>query len=158
MLFNDTVRNNIAYGSMKDATDAEVQTATRSAHALDFIEKLPEGMQTMLGENGARLSGGQRQRIALARALLKNAPVLLLDEATSALDAESERNIQQALEEIRHRHTCIIIAHRLTTIESADRIIVLANGRIVESGSHSDLIRNNGPYSRLYTNREVMFN
>lgn len=158
VLFNDTVRNNIAYGSMKDATDAEVQTATRSAHALDFIEKLPEGMQTMLGENGARLSGGQRQRIALARALLKNAPVLLLDEATSALDAESERNIQQALEEIRHRHTCIIIAHRLTTIESADRIVVLANGRIVESGSHSELIRNNGPYSRLYTNREVMFN
>jgi len=158
VLFNDTVRNNIAYGSMKAATDEQVSAAVKAAHALDFIERLPEGMQTMLGENGARLSGGQRQRIALARALLKNAPVLLLDEATSALDAESERNIQLALEEIRHRHTCIIIAHRLTTIESADRIIVLANGRIVETGSHAELISNNGAYARLYLNRDTLFN
>lgn len=154
VLFNDTVRNNIAYGNMKEASEAQIVTAARAAHALEFIERLPEGMQTMLGENGARLSGGQRQRIALARALLKNAPILLLDEATSALDAESERNIQLALEEIRHRHTCIIIAHRLTTIESADRIVVLENGRIVESGSHAELIKSNGLYSRLYMNRE----
>lgn len=156
VLFNDTVRNNIAYGGMKTATDEQLRAAVQAAHALEFIERLPEGMQTMLGENGARLSGGQRQRIALARALLKNAPVLILDEATSALDAESERNIQLALEEIRHRHTCIIIAHRLTTIETADRIIVLANGRIVETGSHAELISNNGAYARLYLNRDTL--
>ena len=154
VLFNDTVRNNIAYGSMKAATDEQVCTAMKAAHALEFIERLPDGMNTILGENGMRLSGGQRQRIALARALLKNAPILLLDEATSALDAESESQIQQALEEIRHRHTCIIIAHRLTTIESADRIIVMANGRIVESGKHAELINSNGPYANLHLNRQ----
>jgi subfamily B ATP-binding cassette protein MsbA len=154
VLFNDTVRNNIAYGSLRNASDAEVRLAADTAHASEFIERLPQGMQTMLGENGARLSGGQRQRIALARALLKKAPILILDEATSALDSESERHIQMALEEIRHRHTCIIIAHRLSTIESADRIIVLDKGNIVEVGNHAELIRRNGTYAHLYSSRQ----
>jgi len=155
VLFNDTVRNNIAYGSLRNATDTEIKTAADTAHASEFINQLPEGMQTLLGENGARLSGGQRQRIALARALLKQAPILILDEATSALDSESERYIQQALESIRHRHTCIIIAHRLSTIESADRIIVMENGRLVETGTHANLIRNNGLYALLYSNKLI---
>jgi subfamily B ATP-binding cassette protein MsbA len=151
VLFDDTVRNNIAYGQLRNAADFEVEKAARSAHALDFIDKLPQGMNTLIGENGMRLSGGQRQRIALARSLLKKAPILILDEATSALDSESERQIQQALEEIRHQHTCIIIAHRLTTIENADRIVVLDKGKIVETGSHAELIKHNGIYAKLYT-------
>lgn len=154
LLFDDTVRNNIAYGSLRNTTDAEVEAAAEAAHAYEFIKKMPEGMQTMLGENGARLSGGQRQRIALARALLKKAPVLILDEATSALDSESERHIQLALESIRHSHTCIIIAHRLTTIETADRIIVLEQGKVVEAGRHADLIKNKGLYSQLYSSKQ----
>jgi len=154
VLFNDSVRNNIAYGILANASDAEVRAAADAGHASEFIDLLPEGMDTLLGENGAKLSGGQRQRIALARALLKKAPILILDEATSALDSESESYIQQALDEIRHQHTCIIIAHRLSTIESADRIIVLEQGRIVETGSHADLIKNNGVYSHLYSAKE----
>ena len=152
VLFNDTVRNNIAYGQLRHATDQEVENAAIAAHALEFINNLPQGINTLIGESGTRLSGGQRQRLALARSLLKKAAILILDEATSALDSESERHIQQALEEIRHQHTCIIIAHRLTTIESADRIVVLDKGRIVETGKHSDLIKKNGLYSQLYKN------
>lgn len=152
ILFNDTVRNNIAYGQLKNASDAEVEKAASTAYALEFIEKLPQGMNTLVGENGTRLSGGQRQRIALARSLLKGAPILILDEATSALDPESERYIKMALEGIRHKHTCIVIAHRLSTVESADRIVVLSQGKIVETGSHTDLILRKGPYSKLYAN------
>ncbi|MGK0297030.1 MAG: subfamily B ATP-binding cassette protein MsbA [Gammaproteobacteria bacterium] len=150
ILFNDTIRNNIAYGLLKNSTDKEVEDAAIAAHAVEFIKKLPQGMDTMIGENGLRLSGGQRQRIALARSLLKKAPILILDEATSALDSESERHIQLALDELRHNHTCIIIAHRLTTIESADRIVVLDHGRIVETGKHAEMIDKKGPYSKLY--------
>lgn len=152
VLFDDTVRNNIAYGQLRNAIDEEVEEASRSAHALEFIEKLPQGMNTLIGENGTRLSGGQRQRLALARSLLKKAPILILDEATSSLDSESERQIQMALEEIRHKHTCIVIAHRLTTIENADRIVVLNQGGIVETGSHADLLKQNGYYAKLYAN------
>lgn len=150
VLFNDTVRNNIAYGSMRDATEEEIQHAADSAHVTEFIKDMPEGMETMIGENGVRLSGGQRQRLAIARALLKNAPVLIMDEATSALDTASEQHIQQALEELRKGRTCIIIAHRLSTIENADRILVMQNGRIVESGTHDELIASEGVYTRLH--------
>jgi subfamily B ATP-binding cassette protein MsbA len=154
-LFNDTVRANIAYGGKSQASAAEVDAAATAAHAMDFIRALPQGMDTVLGQGGTQLSGGQRQRIALARALLKQAPILILDEATSALDPESERQIQQALEELRHRHTCIIIAHRLSTIESADRIIVLDNGRVVETGSHDELLHRDGVYSRFHAGGEA---
>ena len=156
-IFGAAISDNIRYGRM-NASDQDVEDAARRAQALQFVADLPEQFATRTGERGITLSGGQKQRLAIARAILKDAPVLLLDEATSALDAESERNIQLALEEIRHRHTCIIIAHRLTTIESADRIIVLANGRIVETGSHAELIKSKGPYARLYQNRDTLFN
>jgi ATP-binding cassette, subfamily B, bacterial MsbA len=152
VLFNDTVRNNIAYGELRSSIDSAVEDAANAAHAMEFINKLPKGMNTLIGDNGIRLSGGQRQRIALARSLLKKAPILILDEATSALDSESERQIQLALEKMRSKHTCIVIAHRLTTIESADRIVVLDNGSIVETGVHSELIKQNGPYAKLYVN------
>jgi len=154
VLFNDSIRNNIAYGSLRDAKDEQIKQAALAAHAMEFIDKLPEGINTLLGERGIKLSGGQRQRISLARALLKNAPILILDEATSALDSDSERNIQLALEKIRHKHTCIIIAHRLSTIESADRIIVLEHGRVVESGSHNELIKNRGLYAHFYSSKD----
>ena len=149
-LFNDTVRNNIAYGQLRDVTDTDVEQASRDAHAINFIKKLPQGFNTVVGENGVKLSGGQRQRIALARALLKKAVILILDEATSSLDSESERQIKLALEEIRRNHTCIIIAHRMTTIEHADKIIVINNGEIVQVGDHVELLKNQGVYSRLY--------
>jgi subfamily B ATP-binding cassette protein MsbA len=150
VLFNDTVRNNIAYGARRDAGEAEIAAAADAANATGFIRTLPQGFDTPIGERGSRLSGGQRQRIALARALLKDAPILILDEATSALDAESEREIQAALENIRGRRTVIIIAHRLSTIESADRIIVLDRGRVVQTGTHADLIGDQGAYARLH--------
>lgn len=150
ILFNDTIRNNIAYGNAAAADEDMIIQAAEKANALDFIQVLPDGFDTLVGNSGSRLSGGQQQRIALARAFLKDAPILILDEATSALDTESERLIQQAMETIKKDRTCFIIAHRLSTIESADHIFVLEQGRIVESGRHNDLISKGGVYSRLH--------
>jgi ATP-binding cassette, subfamily B, bacterial MsbA len=150
ILFNDTIRNNIAYGS-PDATDQDISSAAEAAHALSFINELPSGFATIIGEGGARLSGGQRQRISIARALLKNAPILILDEATSALDTESEREVQGALENLMKNRTTFVIAHRLSTIRNAHRIIVIKNGRIVEDGTHDSLLARHGEYELLYT-------
>ncbi|NND44968.1 MAG: lipid A export permease/ATP-binding protein MsbA [Xanthomonadales bacterium] len=150
ILFNDTVAGNIAYGSLSGASREDILQAARSAHALEFIERLPDGLDTQVGENGTLLSGGQRQRIAIARALLKNAPVLILDEATSALDTESEKAIQDALEEVMRHRTTIVIAHRLSTIENADQVVVLEQGRVIETGTHAALLERGGAYARLY--------
>lgn len=150
-LFNDTIYNNIAYGCLADADPADVHAAINAAHADDFIAKLPQGLQTMVGDDGVLLSGGQRQRIALARALLKNAPILILDEATSALDNESERYIQQALDAVMKDRTTFVIAHRLSTIEQADRIVVMEQGRIIEQGVHADLLAAGGRYAQLHS-------
>lgn len=149
-LFNDTIANNIAYGSLKGVTLKQIKEAAQAANALDFILQMPNGFDTLIGENGVLLSGGQRQRLAIARALLKNAPILVLDEATSALDTESERNIQEALEQLMKNRTTLVIAHRLTTIEKADRILVLSNGKIVESGTHQQLLELNCHYAKLH--------
>jgi subfamily B ATP-binding cassette protein MsbA len=149
-LFNDTIANNIAYARTGVASDEEIREAARAAHALDFIDALPEGFETMVGENGVLLSGGQRQRLAIARALLKDAPILILDEATSALDTEAERHIQAAFETLMKNRTTLVIAHRLSTVENADRIVVMQEGRIIEQGAHAALIKKGGQYARLH--------
>ncbi len=150
VLFNDTVAANIAYGRADRTSEADIVRAAEAAHAMEFIAALPRGLATEIGENGAKLSGGQRQRIAIARAILKDAPILLLDEATSALDTESERAVQAALETLMHGRTTIVIAHRLSTVENAHRIVVLAQGRIVEAGSHGELVGAGGMYAGLH--------
>ena len=149
-LFNDSVRNNIAYGTMRNATDKQLKSAAQAAYALDFIEKLPQGFDTQVGENGTLLSGGQKQRLAIARAILSNAPILILDEATSALDTKSERHIQNALESLLENRTTFMIAHRLSTIEKADKILMMEAGKIIESGTHKELLALDGAYAKLY--------
>jgi len=150
VLFNDTIAANIAYGALRDCSPEAIREAAGKAHALEFIDRMPEGLNTMIGDNGVMLSGGQRQRLAIARALLKDAPILILDEATSALDTESERYIQNAMETVMKGRTTLVIAHRLSTIENADRILVMDNGRIVESGRHQELLDQGGAYAQLH--------
>ena len=150
VLFNTTVFNNIAYGSLASKTEAEVEQAAKAAFAHDFIMKMPNGYQSEIGAEGLQLSGGQRQRLSIARALLKDAPILILDEATSALDNESEYYIQQALDNVMKDRTTLVIAHRLTTIESADRIAVLDAGQIIELGTYSELMQLQGHYAQMY--------
>jgi subfamily B ATP-binding cassette protein MsbA len=150
VLFDDTVARNIAYGALSDISRDQIEAAAHAAHVDEFVNEFPDGLDTQVGDRGVLLSGGQRQRIAIARALLKNTPVLILDEATSALDTQSERHIQQALEELMKNRTTFVIAHRLSTVENADRIIVMAEGRIVEQGSHRELLATAGHYATLH--------
>nr|VFK56330.1 MAG: ATP-binding cassette, subfamily B, MsbA [Candidatus Kentron sp. TUN] len=150
VLFNGTIADNIAYANADVASKSDIADAARAAYAMEFIDKMPDGLNTLIGENGIKLSGGQRQRIAIARAFLKNAPILILDEATSSLDTESERRIQSALENLRRGRTTIVVAHRLSTIERADRIVVMVNGRIDDIGTHQELLETNRIYAGLY--------
>ncbi len=150
LLFDDTIGNNIAYGSEGQIDDVRLTQAAKAAHVLEFVMKLPDGLNTRVGEKGMRLSGGQRQRVAIARALYKNAPILILDEATSALDTESERLVQDAMQKLMKNRTTLVIAHRLSTVEHADRIVVLENGKVVESGTHKELLAHKGIYAGLY--------
>jgi subfamily B ATP-binding cassette protein MsbA len=152
-LFNDTVARNIAYGSLNQKNEDRITKAAEAAHAMEFIREMKDGLQTVIGEDGVLLSGGQRQRLAIARAFLKNAPILILDEATSALDAESESKIQDAIKILARGRTTLIVAHRLSTIEKADKIVVLKEGRIVESGKHEELLALGGEYTSLYQNQ-----
>jgi subfamily B ATP-binding cassette protein MsbA len=149
-LFNASVAKNIAYGTLENASREQIEEAATAAYAMDFIQRMPQGLDTEIGENGVKLSGGQRQRLALARALLKDAPILILDEATSALDTESERYIQAALNRVMQNRTTLVVAHRLSTIEGADVILVMDKGRIVEQGAHAELLAKGGAYTRLY--------
>ena len=148
MLFNDSLAANVCFGAPVDA--AKARAALVAANLADFVDGLPQGIATVIGHNGTQLSGGQRQRLAIARAIYKDAPILILDEATSALDSESERLVQQALETLMKGRTSLVIAHRLSTIERADRIVALEAGRVVEQGSHADLLAHRGLYARLH--------
>jgi subfamily B ATP-binding cassette protein MsbA len=150
ILFNDTIAHNIAYGSHSQASRQDIVHAAKAAHAMEFIDRLPRGLDTIIGENGILLSGGQRQRLAIARALLKDAPLLILDEATASLDTEAERHIQAALETLMRQRTTLVIAHRLSTVENADKIVVLHQGRIIEMGTHNQLLAQNSHYAELY--------
>lgn len=150
VLFEGTMAQNVAYGFFGDTNEDRIREALASANLLDYVNSLPQGLETPIGENGAWLSGGQRQRLAIARALIKNAPILILDEATSALDNESERQVQASLETLMKGRTTFVIAHRLSTVQNADRILVLDKGRIVEQGNHTELLKNSGLYASLY--------
>jgi subfamily B ATP-binding cassette protein MsbA len=150
VLFDDTIARNIAYGALADASEAEITAAAEAANAMEFIRELPNGIHSRVGEGGTLLSGGQRQRVAVARALLKDAPILVLDEATSALDTESERLIQDALSRLMKNRTTLVIAHRLSTVEHADQIVVLDQGHVVERGTHAELLAHGGKYASLY--------
>lgn len=155
VLFNDTVRNNIAYGDKEGVNEERLHAAADAAHVTEFVEKMEHGFETVVGEKGVRLSGGQRQRLAIARALYKNAPILILDEATSALDTESERYVQDAMQKLMKNRTTLVIAHRLSTVESADKIIVLSAGTVAEIGTHKELMSHGGIYAALYQNQLI---